>query len=332
MSSPARFVLPFALLAASLAGCSTESFTVRVARAPRIDLVSLRRVAVDDFEGREGDALAEELTAALTTAVHPVTGQRTFEVVDRRNFDAVLSELKRQRGDAWNEENIARVGKLSPAAALIVGRVTEYDYQESVERRNWEDQDKKRHTTFTRNGAARVAAYVQVARTETGVILDSGNYTQTMTDSTSAVDSQPPKIDRGRLLDAARRAVVGQFLRAVAPYSEEVTVSLFVDGDFPGLALGNGYAKLGDWARALEEYRKVLDLAVGEFAEYRYKPLFNMGVALEYMDRFDEAKKHLRDAYALYQATMIETEIRRVERREKDRKQLGGSAGAADAS
>jgi len=46
-----------------------------------------------------------------------------------------------------------------------------------------------------------------------------------------------------------------------------------------------------------------------DLEEYRYMPLFNMGVALTYLKRFDEAKKSLDEAFSLYPDRMIQNQL-----------------------
>ncbi len=60
----------------------------------------------------------------------------------------------------------------------------------------------------------------------------------------------------------------------------------------------------------------------GELAVRRYKAFFNIGVALEYTNQFDEARKALKEAYALEQDSMILKELQHVSLREDEYKKL----------
>ena len=60
----------------------------------------------------------------------------------------------------------------------------------------------------------------------------------------------------------------------------------------------------------------------GEHENVRFKPLFNLGVALEFTNQFDEARKMLQDAYRLKQTRLIRDEMRRLARRERDVRRL----------
>ena len=99
-------------------------------------------------------------------------------------------------------------------------------------------------------------------------------------------------------------------------------MKLFKDGDFPELRAGNGLARTGTWDGALERYRGALERMTGELAEKRYKALFNIGVALEYSNEFDAAKKFLQEAYALEQDEVILREIENVGAREEEYAEL----------
>jgi len=142
------------------------------------------------------------------------------------------------------------------------------------------------------------------------------------TASTRARDAEPDGVDYESLLAAARQRIIDQYLMRVFPHEAQVMVNLFTDGDLPGLQIGNGYARTGDWDAALESYQDAHEMAVGDLASVRYKALFNLGVGYEYANRFDEAKRALKDSYALEQDSMILDELHNVTARENEYQRL----------
>jgi tetratricopeptide (TPR) repeat protein len=86
--------------------------------------------------------------------------------------------------------------------------------------------------------------------------------------------------------------------------------------------MGNGFAKTGSWDEALDSYQTAVDQMQRMGAETRYMALFNMGIAYEYTNQFDEARRALKEAYALEQDDMILQEIQHVSYREREYAQL----------
>lgn len=310
-------------------GCSTEKIYVSVVRASAVDLGRYQNIAVDAFNGRGGEDLAEDLTVRFTNATSALTGARSVAVVDRKNFDNLMRELQRQRGDLWNQDTIVRLGRLVGAAALVHGRVSTYRYNETMQQDRWKDKQNNQHTTYTRVGTAQISAYLQVADTETARLLDSMKYNEHLVEQQTGYDELPPAIDGDGLLASLRGVIVEKFLKRVLPYTERVAVTLFVDGDFPDLKVGNNYAAVGAWDKALESYQKALDQMVGELAEYRYRGLYNMGVGYGYRNEFDKARTTLQEAYALYADDMISQELASLARREADYRKLFQSQSAS---
>ncbi len=320
----------FVFLAGCLlvAGCSTETIYVNVVRPGVVDLTKYKYVAIDDFQGRGGIDMTEELTVVLTSASNPLTRQKAVQVVERAKFNQILAELRRQRGSLWDQDTIVRLGNLVAAAALIHGRVSDYRYEETMSSDRWKDQKNKPHVRYTRTGTAHLSVFIKVNATESGTHLDTIKYDEKRPARTSATDKHPPPIDGNALLASLRREIAARFVRRVLPYTERVAVELFVDGDFPELELGNNYARVGGWDKALEKYTEALDRMTGEMAEYRYMGLYNMGIAYQYLNQFDDAREALQEAYALYADDFIAMELNNLARREADYKKLQEPAGS----
>ena len=69
----------------------------------------------------------------------------------------------------------------------------------------------------------------------------------------------------------------------------------------------------GDWPEARRLYEECLHGLSPELKPYRYKPLYNLAIALEFLGAADEAIPLLKEAYSLYQTAWILEEIERVQ-------------------
>lgn len=111
-----------------------------------------------------------------------------------------------------------------------------------------------------------------------------------------------------------------------------VDIDLYVESDFPQLALGNQYAQTGAWDRAIEAYREALDRMTGENAALRWKALYNLGVALTYASKFDEARQALEEAHAASQANVVLQALTALDEREREYEKLRAHLEGDDAA
>ena len=197
-----------------------------------------------------------------------------------------------------------------------------YMVEETLSESNWVDNDGAPHKTYSLEAVANVTAIIETTDTSSDKVFDTVKLAEVASDTSTAVDTMPQPIDHDSLLSTARKNVVQRYLRRVTPREEYVQVKLFKDGTFPQLHVGNGFARTGAWDGALQSYRDALDSMTGELAEKRYMALFNIGVALEYSNQFEEAKKVLKEAYALEQSELILSELENVGSREREYEKL----------
>jgi tetratricopeptide (TPR) repeat protein len=318
MSTTARVLglLPVAFL---FGACSTtESISVRVMLPAPVDLGQYRVIAVESFSGNGGHDLANDLTVALKNTVNPLSGQVGFEVLDRRDVDRMLEDLRRHSGTEWDQKSMAILDRWRKAEILLKGEVQKYVVKEQILESEWLDPYGYLHINYTRECAANVTVVIEATDTDGDKIFDTIQYREMVVGRTRATDQEPDPIDHETLLTAARRNVVERYLERVMPHEAIVQVHLFTDGDFPFLSMGNGFAKTGDWDEALESYRGALEQMTLAMHENRYKALFNLGVALEYTNQFSEAREALKESYALEQDSMILGELQNVGYRERD--------------
>ena len=312
------------LLSIAAAGCSTQRIRVKVLRPAAVNLTTFHNLAIDDFAGPNGTDLSEDISIALSNSRNALTGEKNFTIVDRQNLDRILVELERQRGDLWDPETARNLGRLVGAAVLIHGRLETGPVTDQIQVNKYVDEETGEETLYkTRVARTNITAYIKATDTETGRVLDEVKYQETAERITRATNAEPPRIDHDSLRDEARRRVVSRYSLRVVPHQVHVDVTLYKDGDFPQLEQGNAYAQAGNWERAIDNYRAALERMTGAYTEYRYKALYNLGVAHSYTNRFHEARTFLQDAYAESgQNRMVFAELGRVDSREDEYRRL----------
>lgn len=313
--------LPLSLLAL-LASCATQSIRVPVLKPAPVDLVSYDRIAVDRFEGEGCELFSDQLAAALGNAVNPMTGKQGFTVLHRKDIDKALDQIRDRRGDQWDKRTMEMLDQWRTAQVVLKGQMQQHQV---AQEETWEKvRNSKGHDVQRRKQVvtARVTVRLEVTDLEGNRVFDS----VTMTGSACATrrpDEDPRStIDPLPLLQQARAQVVQSYLDRVLPHQEWVEVNLYTDSDFPDLQLGNGCAEVGNWTMAMEAYQRALQGMTGPHQGVRYKGLFNYGVACEFTDRFDEAKRALQEAYALGREQMILGELQRTTLREDEVRRL----------
>ncbi|MGE3172054.1 MAG: hypothetical protein AB7O97_05460 [Planctomycetota bacterium] len=321
------------LFTALLAGCATHGIRVPVMRPAPVNLVQFERVAVDRFEGDGCEPFSDELAEALGAAENPLNGRTAFQVLHRAQIDRAIDDLRGRRSDAADQEMMELLQRWRTAQIVLSGFVEDHGVQEEIVDELVKARDGTQHPVRVRRTAARVCVQLRATDFDGGRVFDEVQLRGAASAQTRAEDGEPAPIDPIRLLAAARAQAVQSYLQRVLPHRVYVEVALYTDGDVPDLQVGNGYAEAGNWPLAAESYRRALDAMTGELAEVRYKALFNLGVAHEFLDQFDDARKSLQEAYAIGQERMILDEIRRVEQREQEvrrlREQAGDPAGPA---
>ena len=135
------------LLFPVLAGCvSQEGSRVPVMRPVPVDLGQYEVVAVDRFSGDGCDVLAAELTKTLRSTVNPLTGASDFEVLDRRDVDRMLDNLRRTGGENWDQLAMEVLNRWKQAEILIKAEVHAHSVAEELNEDGWTDKEGVHHT------------------------------------------------------------------------------------------------------------------------------------------------------------------------------------------
>lgn len=335
---PTRLLSTAALMAllALGAGCANPAARVPVLRPAPVNLSAYDLVAVDRFEGPADCPLEAEIADALRRSENPLTGQVEYEVLSRQDVDQTVSNLRvGGPGQGLDDRSMAVLERWRSAEVLIRGHVAEYDVSEDVVEQRSKDSKGNVHISYRRQMVVTVA--VEVETTEPGATGDQAfdrvTFRETASASTQARDPNPPSIRPEPLLADARRRVVAGFLARVLPRQEFVTVELRTASKLPQLKVGNGYAQVGDWDAAIQAYQEGVDFAEQSPdvpPKQKANALYNLGLALGFANRFDDARNLLRDSYALDQNQKTLAELQAVDRREAEYAELANQGMAAE--
>jgi hypothetical protein len=277
--------LAFAVL---VSGCASTTVQVKVLHPAEIDLVGIRRIALGEISGTGGEELAGTLVMGLFN-----TGR--FEILDRQHLETLMREHQLAAGGLVNPETAAQTGSLVGSAAIVVGRVTEHRFTETLEVGNpKKDDEGNEHRKYTRRGTARVAATLQITDIATGRVIAVRQPTTVKSATLTSTDAIPGHIDPSPLLAAAREECVADFLRAVAPHEVNESVEFEDDDDLPGTKRGIEFAKGGDLERAVTTFQEVVALH-----STKARTHYNLGLALLCLGRYDEAIASLDLAYGM---------------------------------
>lgn len=321
---------PSLVLALLLASCASthEAFTVSVLRPAPIDLSKHELVALDRFTGESSDAFVAELRAALDGLRAPLQGARAFELVSRAEVDRMIEDIRRYPNAKLGDDPQSPLAKWKRARIQLSGAIQSENVSEDITGQAWTDKNGQEHTTFVRSAKAQFAITIDV-KSRDGSLLDRTTIRETSGGATKAVDTEPNPIDHDALLVAARRQALEAYLRRIAPYEDKVRVTLFSDRDLPQLQVGNGFARIGDWNSAFESYREAQSFATGELEPVTFKAVYNQGVALLYLNRFDDARAAFKRAYVQSQDRSILEQMSAVAQRESEYEMLQDQGAAA---
>jgi hypothetical protein len=288
-----------ALLALAAAACTPTVLVTRM-RPSELPTRAGMHVAVQRFDGNDGANLGGEIAQAISTG-------RYFELVDRDATGRIADEQRMiVEGLAGNSDGI-RVGALE-AAALFISGDAHSDYDEDMQSLRTSCsryQNGKSYsypcTRHTRLGRVRYTANLKVVDTSSGKST-ARTLTSERTDTETATDNTPARIDSDALVAGARSEVASEFMQLIVPTPVQETVELVKDGDLPQLADGNNFAKADNWAAATRRYSEAVarsnaGLGGKAFdADVRAKAAYALGVALVIQGQFQEGIAQLSTA------------------------------------
>lgn len=309
-----RFFSKFSLIviiAVLIGGCATTALKVPVTKPAEINLKGIDKIAVGDISGFKGIDFSEELTTALFN-----TGR--YEVLDRQNIYSILNE----QGLTWtgitDPSNSAKLGAVIGAAALVVGRVSNNSYDEEVTKSDvYTRKDGSTYIYYYRKGVANLEINLKVIDVQSGKILATRKFEASYKGEKSEKNNYPAEIDTTDLYTNCRSYIISQFLKMIAPYKVYVTMNFQKDKEIPEIEKGINMAKIGNWDEAKSNFQT----AVNNHPD-SWKAHFNLALAYECCEDFDEALEELATAYSINPTGTIQNQIECCRKNKADKERL----------
>ena len=299
-----------------IVGCIPQKIKVPMQKPAEIDLKGVKKIAVGDISGFMGREFADELTTALFNSGN-------FEVLDRQYLDKILKEQGLSWSGITDPSTSAKLGDIIGAAAIVVGRTYDHNYNEEIEEGEWV-QNKTRIRKYRKKGTASLTITIKIIDVQTGKILASREYSSGYEKETKWVENKRdlPRIDADVLYKLCRKDMVAEFMRTIAPYTVYVEMPFVDDAKFPDLGKGINLGKIGNWNQALDFFKA----AVSKNPE-SWKTHFDLGLAYECIGDFDMALKSLTKAYSINPKTSIQNEINICKKRKAEAEKLKQQTG-----
>ncbi len=306
-----RFLVPIITVTfVLLFGCATTYLKVPVQKPANINLAGIKKIAIGEITGNGAGDFSDELTAKLFESDR-------FDVLDRQHFNDILQEHKLTYSGLMDDSTTAEIGKLLGSAALIFGRVSNYDYNEETTYDTYNDKEGRSHRSYTRKGTASVSISLQITDLRTGKIIAVRKLNQNVEEKTRATDKTPAGIDKNHVLADARNRILKTFMRDIAPYTVTEKVKLLSDKNVPLLEQGINMIKVGEWEQGIEYFVKA-----EKEAPINSKVFFNLGVAYTMTSQFDQAISSFEKAYSLEPKQDYAKELAHCKALQKDHEKL----------
>jgi hypothetical protein len=230
-----------------------------------------------------------------------------------------------------------RVGGTLKPSVLIVGDVTEHSYREDIEeetktcKRRIKRKDGSYYeeefdcTEYRREGHVRVQVYFQVLDVETGRLIVPKSASCEDTKWSAASRHYPPSIDRGAMFAKCCQSVAWELVKTISPYTELVSVAFYRDRSLPMLENGITWAQQGRWDYAVVKFQEAVrrvetDRTIKK--EIAAKAYWNLGVALGYSGKYEEAEIKLRTACSMDRDMRCDQALPELLRLRDDRRRL----------
>ena len=289
-----RSAIAAAVMLALGAGCANyERVQLSVRLPPRQAEKNrqIRSLAILGFSYDKDPSLAIELLDRLVKAI--ADESPPFEIVERRQLDAIREELARQHTALFDSRLQAEVGRFLPASHVLLGTVEKFDIYDTTALEWTEltltDPYRERYYPFStrdyelssvrRSARVRVAEMVvsyRVVEVESLKVLYADQVGEVYTSRSFRVALPPSRAELRRLLV---ERVSAQLLHNFVTHSASRTVAIRTDA---ALKRGNIYLAEGLLQEAAAEYQRATE-------EGLPAAWYNLGVAYELLGRHSEA-------------------------------------------
>ncbi|HPO13213.1 MAG TPA: hypothetical protein PLI09_07190 [Candidatus Hydrogenedentes bacterium] len=300
-----------------LVGCARTKVTTTVLRPAKINLVGVKALAIGGVKGEGGI----ELRANIVKAVFDCG---KYDVVDRENLRAGITELELQQSGIGTGDQAIGVQR---ADALITGSVDQRCSQR-VESGKFERTNSQgiRYTVilYRRVADASVTLSVSVTNLKTMKCEVVDRIPASKPAFSDWEESPPPPFEPRDLYDYCYANITQEFMKSIAPYSENVLVFLFKASHVPDVKAGIQLFRAGQCNQALTHFEAAAQAAK---SNPKVKPkemsaiLFDIGVAKEYSSDYDGALASVNEAIGMcpnrkrYSQAISRIELRRIDAR-----------------
>ena len=274
--------LALVLLTAVAVGCSGVSkIRVVVPGLSRVQLSESESVAVVSSPppGRPGEP-SSDFAAALEAGLV----SNGVRIVARENLDAVIEELRLGRGNLFDPNLAARLGRFIQAQKIVVVRTDLHglEIMKSHAVRYESGETAKSYVAHAVLNAQVID--VETARVDAGVVTrrvtKSGHWFG-FRDLIPWVAPSPAE-----LLAVVRSETIRETIEKLVPGPRRVSLKLW--NSSPELIAGNRAARTGDWSRAAIEYARGLESGSDRRSR---RATYNLSVAKAVLEQLDESEK-----------------------------------------
>ena len=310
MSRFRPFLLLLVVLALFCEGCGPTIIKVPITKPAEINLKGIKKIAVGDISGFMGRDFADELTTALFNSGR-------YEVLDRQNLYSILKEQNLSWDGITDPEQSAQLGAVIGAAALVVGRVSEYPYNEEMTYSDGKNKDGSTYRIYTRKGKAKLVINLKVVEVQTGKILATKQFSSSYEQEKWEKNQHPASIDTVGLYKACRGKIVEDFMKTIAPYEVYSHMKFYSDSKIPELEKGISMAKIGNWEGAKAHFQSAVDKNPDS-----WKAHFDLATAYKCTGDYEQAIGIFTKAYAIESKPEISSEIDYCKKRIEEEKKL----------
>ncbi|MBP7382388.1 hypothetical protein KBA39_08340 [Myxococcota bacterium] len=313
--------------------CSTVGVIVPVTKPAEINLKGKNEIIVNDIvPANPANPHLVQGGQILADMVRERLAESNFTIIDRNHLGSVMMELQLGASDLASPEGQAKLGKLMTGSVMVSGRMDNYEAGSDVtaEKRKctrYEDGQEIVYpcVVYTRKAFSNVRASFNVIDIQSAQNLKTKVLTCKNTASTQATDAEPDDIDLDALREECALKVAADFAKVIAPWTQRVEAFFQKDGSLPTLEIGIKYAQAGDWNSAIANFQKAIDESASNpdiKVKAAGKAYWNMGLALEFTGKFDEAAKHVKKAYELTNDGDYLSELDNIKRMKADQAKL----------
>ena len=296
-------------------GCATVRVPMTIRHPAQIDMSSYKRVAVGKFGGDMGTRFRVAMETKFAES-------ERFELVDRKNLDQMLNELRVSYSELseLDDDQRPRLGRILAASAIISGSATS-DYSEhTTSEVETNKKTGKETVVYKRVGHASVMGSLDVIDVETGRVQKSLPLCAAERGASTGRGKMPGS-PQSSLMDRAFRYFTRKAWKTISDWTETKKVPFATDKKLPLLEQGVRQAQIGELDEALDTFAAAAEAGLGSATVTGAtvaKAHWNTGLVYAYTDRHDEAVAAFKEAFKLaplkkYLKMLDEVKLRKEE-------------------